>query len=91
MNQLKGGVTAPKGFSAVGIHAGIKKQKKDMAMIYSEVPCVAAGTFTTNQGTNGDLNLAGSKAVTSTEYNNLPATKTSDNNLYIQYKVVTVS
>ena len=49
------------------------------------------GTFTTNQGTNGDLNLAGSKAVTSTEYNNLPATKTSDNNLYIQYKVVTVS
>lgn len=49
------------------------------------------GTFTTNQSNNGDLNLAGSKAVTSTEYNNLPATKTSDNNLYIQYKVVTVS
>lgn len=48
-------------------------------------------TFSTNQGTNGDLNLAWSKAVTSTEYNNLPVSKTSDSNLYIQYKVVTVS
>lgn len=49
------------------------------------------GTFSTNQSNSWDLNLAGSKAVTSTEYNNLPASKTSDNNLYIQYKVVTVS
>ena len=49
------------------------------------------GTFTTNQSSNGDLNLAGSKAVTSTEYNNLPASKTSDSNLYIQYKTITVS
>jgi len=49
------------------------------------------GSFSTNQSNNWNLNLAGSKAVTSTEYNNLPATKTSDNNLYIQYKVVTVS
>lgn len=49
MNQIKGGVTAPKGFSATGIHAGIKKRKKDMAMIFSDVPCIAAGTFTTNQ------------------------------------------
>ena len=34
----------------MGVHAGIKKdQKNDMAMIYSRVPCIAAGTFTTNQ------------------------------------------
>lgn len=46
---IEGGVTAPKGFQAVGIAAGIKKDGiKDMAMIYSEVPCKAAGTFTTN-------------------------------------------
>lgn len=46
---IEGGVTAPKGFQAAGIAAGIKKDSiKDMAMIYSEVPCNAAGTFTTN-------------------------------------------
>ncbi len=48
MKRIEGGVTAPKGFQAVGIYAGIKKDKKDMAMIFSEAPCVAAGTFTTN-------------------------------------------
>ena len=49
MKQIKGGVTAAKGFKAASTAAGIKyKDRKDMAMIYSEVPCVAAGTFTTN-------------------------------------------
>lgn len=48
MKVMDGGVTAAKGFQAAGIYAGIKKDKKDMALIYSEVPCVAAGTFTTN-------------------------------------------
>jgi glutamate N-acetyltransferase/amino-acid N-acetyltransferase len=48
MEVIKGGVTAAKGFLAFGVYAGIKKKKKDMAMIYSEVPCKAAGTFTTN-------------------------------------------
>ncbi len=52
MDKINGGVTAPKGFQAAGLRAGIKEgstDKKDMAMIYSEAPCVAAGTFTTNQ------------------------------------------
>lgn len=48
MNKIDGGVTAAKGFQAAGTAAGIKKSKKDMALVYSEVPCVAAGTFTTN-------------------------------------------
>ena len=50
MNILKdGGVTAAKGFQAAGVEAGIKyKDRKDMAMIYSEVPCKVAGTFTSN-------------------------------------------
>ena len=48
MKIINGGVTAPKGFQAIGIAAGIKKGKKDMAMLYSEAPCAAAGTFTTN-------------------------------------------
>jgi len=49
MKQIDGGVTAAKGFKAASTAAGIKyKDRKDMAMIYSEVPCKAAGTFTTN-------------------------------------------
>ena len=48
MELRTGGVTAAYGFKAVGICAGIKKNKKDMAMLVSDVPCVAAGTFTTN-------------------------------------------
>lgn len=48
-----------------------------------------AGSFSTNQDTSADLNIAGTKAVTQTEYNNLPASKTTDNNLHIVYKSVT--
>ncbi len=51
MKQIDGGVCAAKGFKATGIEVGIKANhagKKDMAMIYAEVPCRAAGTFTTN-------------------------------------------
>lgn len=49
MKYIDGGVTAAKGFQAAGGAAGIKKDGiKDMALVYSEVPCVAAGTFTTN-------------------------------------------
>lgn len=45
----EGGVTAAKGFLAAAAAAEIKyKGRTDMAMIYSKVPCVAAGTFTTN-------------------------------------------
>ena len=49
MKIIEGGVTAAKGFQAAATAAEIKyKGRTDMAMIYSEVPCVAAGTFTTN-------------------------------------------
>lgn len=48
MKIIDGGVTAPKGFEAAGIMAGIKKEKKDMAMIYSATPCESAGVFTKN-------------------------------------------
>ncbi len=43
------GVTAPLGFMAASHAAGIKYQgREDMALVYSEVPCKAAGVFTTN-------------------------------------------
>lgn len=49
MKHVEGGVTAAKGFLSASTAAGIKyRDRMDMAMIYSETPCTAAGTFTTN-------------------------------------------
>ena len=46
MKVIDGGVTAPKGFLAASTAAGIKyNDRSDMAMIYSTVPCKAAGDF----------------------------------------------
>ncbi len=49
MKIIEGGVTAAAGFEAAGCEAAIKYQnRKDMALIYSPVPCRAAGVFTGN-------------------------------------------
>lgn len=49
INIIEGGVTAAKGFEAAAAAAGIKYEgRTDMALIYSEKPCKAAGTFTRN-------------------------------------------
>ena len=45
----KGTSISVEGFKVAGIHCGIKKQKKDIALIYSDIPCDAAGTFTLNK------------------------------------------
>ncbi|HEY8346656.1 MAG TPA: bifunctional glutamate N-acetyltransferase/amino-acid acetyltransferase ArgJ [Symbiobacteriaceae bacterium] len=52
MTEVQGGVTAPKGFMAAGVVADIKGNgsgKKDVAVLFSRVPCDAAGVFTTNR------------------------------------------
>jgi glutamate N-acetyltransferase / amino-acid N-acetyltransferase len=51
MKQVRGGVTAPTGFLASGIRAGIKKtgDKKDLALIWSEKRCTAAACYTRNK------------------------------------------
>ena len=48
MRIIDGGITAAKGFLAAGAHIGIKKIKKDLSLLYSEKPAVAAGMFTQN-------------------------------------------
>ncbi len=48
MKMFEGGVTAAKGYKAGGIYAGIKKKRKDLAMVYSVVPAKGAGVFTKN-------------------------------------------
>ncbi len=51
ITRLTGGVCAPQGFQAAGIRCGIAKAegKRDLALIYSKVPCNAAGVYTTNK------------------------------------------
>lgn len=49
MKIIEGGVTAAAGFEAAGVEADIKyKNRKDMSLVYSRVPCRAAGVFTGN-------------------------------------------
>ena len=49
MKIIESGVTAAIGFEAAGVEAAIKYQnRKDMAMVYSRMPCKAAGVFTSN-------------------------------------------
>jgi glutamate N-acetyltransferase / amino-acid N-acetyltransferase len=49
ITKIEGGITAPNGFKSSGVHAGIKYNKKDFCMIFSEKPAVTAGVFTTNK------------------------------------------
>ena len=51
MKILKGGVCAPLGFKASGVHCGIRKNKtkEDLALVVSDVMCSAAAVYTTNK------------------------------------------
>lgn len=49
LTEITGGITAPQGFKAAGVKAGLKKSGKlDLALIYSTVPASVAAVFTTN-------------------------------------------
>ena len=50
MEQISGGVCAAQGFTAAGVHCGIRKNKdkRDLALIYSQVPASAASVYTSN-------------------------------------------
>lgn len=48
MLKVKGGVTTPRGFKAAGAHVGLKRKRKDLAILMSDVPATAAAVFTTN-------------------------------------------
>lgn len=51
MEEISGGVNAPEGFYSAGVHCGLRKNadKRDLALIYSDVLCNASAVFTTNQ------------------------------------------
>ena len=50
--EVEGGICAPKGFAAAGVHCGIRanhSEKYDLALIKADVRCAAAGVYTTNK------------------------------------------
>lgn len=49
LTSTTGGVTAPLGFRAAGIHCGVKRRRPDLAVVASDLACVAAGVFTSNR------------------------------------------
>lgn len=51
MKYVDGGVTAPKGFKASGVHCGLRANtsKKDLALIYSETEAKASAVYTQNK------------------------------------------
>ncbi len=49
IREIRSGITAPRGFYAAGVHCGIKKVRKDLALVYSEEFACGAGIFTTNK------------------------------------------
>ncbi len=66
---ISGSVSAPKGFTASGVHCGIRKNrtKRDLALIFSQQPCSAAAVYTTNKVKGAPIlvdqkNLADGKA-----------------------------
>ena len=49
LRSVEGGITAPAGFRASGLHCGIKASgKPDLSLIVSDMPATAAGVFTVN-------------------------------------------
>ena len=48
IDAFTGGVTSAKGFHATGAHIGVKRKRKDLALLWSEVPAQVAAVFTTN-------------------------------------------
>ncbi len=47
--EIDGGVTAPQGFVAGGFHCGVRRSRKDLALLVSSVPATVAAVFTTNR------------------------------------------
>ena len=73
MKKITGGVTAPKGFTAAGIHCGIRNNqtKKDLALLYSEVPCNAAAVYTPVSYTHLDVykrQVKGTESIDSSSF-----------------------
>jgi glutamate N-acetyltransferase/amino-acid N-acetyltransferase len=69
LRPVEGGVTAPSGFRASGLHCGIKASgKPDLSLIVSDAPASAAGLFTINRAKAAPLYLCEDHLATSGGY-----------------------
>ena len=69
VRPIEGGVTAPSGFRASGLHCGIKASgKPDLSLIVSDAPATAAGVFTMNLAKAAPLYLCEDHLATSGGY-----------------------
>ncbi len=48
LTVIEGSVTTPQGFRATGLCCGIRSERKDLALLWSDLPATAAGVFTLN-------------------------------------------
>lgn len=48
MKEITGTISSPKGFKSGAVHSGIKRKRKDLGIVFSEVPASIAGVYTTN-------------------------------------------
>ena len=65
--EIKGGVTAPRGYKAAGIAAGLKPSgAMDLALIVSDVEAIAAGVFTMSQVTAACVDYCRQRLLSST-------------------------
>ncbi len=49
IQKKEGGVLTPRGFQSSGVHANIKKERRDISLLYTQKEAIVAGTFTQNQ------------------------------------------
>ncbi|MDI6771590.1 MAG: bifunctional glutamate N-acetyltransferase/amino-acid acetyltransferase ArgJ [bacterium] len=61
VTSIDGTVTNPRGFRAAGIHCGLKPSQPDLALVVSDLPATAAGTFTTNKMRSAPVILSESR------------------------------
>ena len=48
IKKINGTIIAPEGFLAAGIRTGVKRRRKDLALIYTKTPAISAGVYTSN-------------------------------------------
>ncbi len=70
MQFTDGGICAPKGYKAAGVHCGIRKNKtkKDLALIVSDVEAAAAGVYTQNKVKGAPIAVTKSHLAASSGY-----------------------
>jgi len=61
VTSIDGTVTSPRGFRASGVHCGLKAGQPDLALVVSDLPATAAGTFTTNKMRSAPVILSESR------------------------------